>query len=96
MAKVSKDEVIAIARVSHIDIQSEKLDSMIDQLEEVLTYAARVKEITGIYGISTNKTINVYRDDAVVQTDAEQIKACAPERQGDYFVVPIILDSSVQ
>ena len=96
MTKVSKDEVIAIARVSHIAIEPEELEPMTHQLQEVLTYAARVKEISGTSESVVKKNYNIYRSDIIVASDAEIIKSQTPERQGDYFVVPIILDSSGQ
>jgi Asp-tRNA(Asn)/Glu-tRNA(Gln) amidotransferase C subunit len=40
------------------------------------------------------KNVNVFREDVIVQTDPEPILAQAPEREGNYFVVPRILESN--
>lgn len=95
MTKVAQNEVLIIARVSHIDIHQDELEPMTTELEAVLTYAVRVKEIKGTQE-PLAKNSNVFRHDIVAACDAEELLSRAPERQGDYFAVPIILDSSVQ
>jgi aspartyl-tRNA(Asn)/glutamyl-tRNA(Gln) amidotransferase subunit C len=47
MAKISRDEVIKIARISNIALHEQEVDGVVAQLEQVLTYAERVIEIAG-------------------------------------------------
>jgi aspartyl/glutamyl-tRNA(Asn/Gln) amidotransferase C subunit len=96
MTKVLRAEVVSIARISHIAVQADELDPMTTQLEEVLTYAARVREMVGLAEVPSRKNVNVYRADTPRSCDPEPLRSRAPEREGDYFVVPIILDSSGQ
>jgi aspartyl/glutamyl-tRNA(Asn/Gln) amidotransferase C subunit len=93
MTKVSREEVISIARSSAIDLPSNEVDSIAVQLDEVLTYAARVNEVIGD-AAAIPKNVNIYRGDEVKPSHCEVLRALAPEREGDYFVVPIILEGA--
>lgn len=92
MALISKEEVLKIAHMSRITIEEHEIEPLINHLEAVLSYAARVSEVatSGEYELPQN--INVFRDDVVVPCDAERIKAEAPEIEEGYFVVPAILE----
>ena len=91
MAKISRQEILNIAHVSHLEIHESEIDALIEPVEQVLTYAERVKEMAGDIQEQFNKNINIMRDDSIGISTAETILSRAPEREGDYFVVPIIL-----
>lgn len=93
MTKISRDEVLNIARMSQIALREDEIAPLIEQLEQVLTYAERVTEIATEIEEPSIKQINVFRADFVVSQDPEPIMAQAPEREGNYFVVPKILES---
>lgn len=97
MTKISRQEVLKIAQISAISLQEHEIEPLITQLEEVLSYAARVKEIAASQELSSDKNshknVNIMRQDKVVIQDPESILAQAPERAGNYFVVPMILDN---
>jgi aspartyl-tRNA(Asn)/glutamyl-tRNA(Gln) amidotransferase subunit C len=92
MAKISKDDVLKIAAMSHIELQEEEIPALISQLEDVLTYAERVQKIAADVQEPQIKNVNVVRDDVVVPSDAQAILARAPQREDDFFVVPSILE----
>lgn len=94
MAKISKEDVLKIARISHITIHENEVDGLVDRLEHVLSYAARVQEIAESVTFPASKNVNVLRDDVAVSFDPQLILARAPETQEHYFVVPAILDSN--
>jgi aspartyl-tRNA(Asn)/glutamyl-tRNA(Gln) amidotransferase subunit C len=94
MTKVSREEIIYIAKISKITIHEDEIDTLIDQVGEVLNYAQRVKDIAADVQEPPVKNVNVFREDVIVQTDPEPILAQAPEREGNYFVVPRILESN--
>ncbi len=94
MTKVTREEILKIARMSHLDIHKDEIESLISQTEQVLSYAERVKEVAADVQEPSTKNVNVFREDVVVRTDNEPILVQAPEREGNYFVVPIILESS--
>jgi len=93
MAKISRQEVLDIARVSNLDIQPNEIDSLLKQLEQVLSYTERVKEVAHVH-IIQSKNCNVFREDTIGAHNAEILLEQAPEREGDFFVVPLILESS--
>ena len=92
MAKITREEVIKIARISAITLKEDEIESLISRMEKVLTYAERVEEIAQIVEVPSHKNVNIFRPDLVVSQNPEPILAQAPERAGNYFVVPMILE----
>jgi len=94
MALITQEEVLKIARMAHIDLNEHEVKEMQKHLEAVLSYAARVQEIAKDVDEVQIKNCNVEREDIAVRPDAEKILAQAPEREGDYFVVPAIIETT--
>lgn len=95
MTKISRQEVLKLAQMSNIHVHEQEIQPLIEQLQQVLSYAARVQEVAVQASEISVKNVNVFRDDvAAAQQDAERIRSRAPEREGDYFVVPKILENS--
>ena len=93
MKKISKEEILRIAEMSSLDIRDDEIQGLMKQLEEVLSYAQRVTEVAADIQEPSLKNVNFFREDVVIKTDPELILSRAPEREGDYFVVPAILDN---
>lgn len=91
--KMTKEELLKIAKQSAITLHEDEIESLRNQLETVLTYAARVKEVAQEEQEPSSKNINVFREDVVIRTDYEPILAQAPVREETYFVVPVILEN---
>ena len=94
MALLSREEILKVARGSQLEILEHEIDPLIQQIQDVLTYAQRVKIIASDIHEPSTKNVNVYRCDTIVSSDAETILKRAPEREGDFFVVPMILDNN--
>jgi aspartyl-tRNA(Asn)/glutamyl-tRNA(Gln) amidotransferase subunit C len=94
MAKVTKEEVLKLAQMSHIKIHEHEIEPILNQLENVLNYAARVQEIATHVTIEARKNINVMREDVIVKFDADLILSRAPETEEHFFIVPAILESN--
>jgi len=94
MTKITRGEILKIARISHLDLHEDEIQPLISQIEQVLSYTERVKEVAADVQEPSTKNVNTFREDVVVKTDKKPILAQAPEREGDYFVVPMILESS--
>jgi aspartyl-tRNA(Asn)/glutamyl-tRNA(Gln) amidotransferase subunit C len=92
MAKITKEEILKIAKMSHLELHDDEIPALLQQLDDVLSYAERVKEVSGVSQEAPVRNINVMRDDVAVPSDPEKLLAQAPEREGSYFVVPAILD----
>ena len=92
MAKITREEVLKIAQISHITLREDEVEPLMKHLESVLTYAERVQEIAAQIEEPLSKNVNVFREDHIVNTDQETILCQAPEREEDYFVVPAIIE----
>lgn len=91
---ITKEEVEKIARLSHIELSESEIIQAQKHLEAVLGYAARVQDIAKDIDIALLKNENVERKDIVQPYDTEPILAQAPEREGDFFVVPVIIENN--
>lgn len=92
MTHITKEEVEKIARLSLIDLTEEEIVSATKHLEAVLSYAIRVQDIAKDINVTSPKNNNIERDDIVIPTDPHPILAQAPEREGDFFIVPVIIE----
>lgn len=96
MSVISKEEVLRIAKMSRISVPEQEVEQLTKQLNEILTYAARVSEIAGLEQQDAqgqdSKNVNVWRQDTVVPCNGERILAAAPVHEADYFVVPAIIE----
>jgi aspartyl-tRNA(Asn)/glutamyl-tRNA(Gln) amidotransferase subunit C len=94
MTKITKEELLKVARLSHVFLPENEIDGLIADIDNVLTYAARVGEIAADVEEETKKNVNVTREDVVIPTPPQPLLAQAPERIEDFFVVPMILESN--
>jgi len=92
--KISREEVLKIAKISRITLFEDEIEGFVKQLNDVLSYAERVKEVAEeLEDQPSNKNVNFFREDVVSKFDSKEILDRAPEGEGNYFVVPKILDS---
>jgi len=92
--KITKEEILKIADISKIAVREDQVEELIQQLQDVLAYAGIVKKLAGeSVDQPSNKNVNFLREDVVVRFNAQEILGRAPEREGDFFVVPKILDT---
>jgi aspartyl-tRNA(Asn)/glutamyl-tRNA(Gln) amidotransferase subunit C len=92
MAIITYEEVQKIARISCIELEEDEIDEVTRELEQVLAYVARVQEVTGTPSPEQCRS-NIMRDDVIMPTDPELVRAQAPDREGNFFVVPLILET---
>jgi aspartyl/glutamyl-tRNA(Asn/Gln) amidotransferase C subunit len=93
MTKVSREEVLKVARMSAISLREEEIAPLMKRMEEILSYAQRVTQVATAIEEPSTKNVNVLRNDVVVPQNTQKILAQMPERAGDYLVVPMILDN---
>lgn len=93
MPKITREELLKIARLSHMSIAEHEIEALLSDIDNVLTYAARVGEVKVDVEEEAPLT-NVFREDVVTPTDSQPLLVGAPERIHDYFVVPMILESN--
>lgn len=93
MIKISYQEVQNLAKTSRIALNQNELEQLIPEIEAVLEYASVLAEVACKDQKKSDRVYegNIMREDTVVQFDAESILKQAPEREGNYFVVPAII-----
>ncbi|HLC06713.1 MAG TPA: Asp-tRNA(Asn)/Glu-tRNA(Gln) amidotransferase subunit GatC [Candidatus Babeliales bacterium] len=91
---ITREEVEKIARLSNIELSETEIINAQKHLEAVLSYAARVQDIAKDVDVALLKNSNIERDDTIQQCNPEPILAQAPEREGDFFVVPVIIENN--
>lgn len=93
-AKITQEGVLKLARISNISIDATEVERLAQELDEILNYASFLKDIApqgAQYTLPQNT--NVTREDVSRACNPEKVLALAPERQEDYFVVPVIISN---
>lgn len=94
MAEFNKEELLKIANLSAIKLNNEELAAFSQQIQSILDYVDQLKEVlttdqhVGQYVGNTN----ILREDEAIQSNPQPILECAPQRDGNYFVVPKIFE----
>jgi len=92
MAKITREELLKLAKISRINLHEDEIEELIEQLKSVLSYAECVGKISGDMVTVSPKNINVYRPDIAHKSDSKPILAQAPQAEDNFFVVLPILD----
>ncbi len=89
-------DIAKVARLARLAIPADEMDGYRRQCEDILDHAARVQALPteGVEPTSHPLPLtNAFRDDVVTGClDREAVLSQAPDRDGDYFLVPRILD----
>lgn len=94
MTKISREEVLNIARMSKLELTSQEIELVQVQIETVLTYAQRLITVAEHIQEPQTCSVNVYREDMANSFISEPILAQAPSREGDFFGVPAIIEQN--
>ncbi len=93
MAKVTKEEIKKIAELTKVSFAEDELDSIMQQFNDVISYAECVVQIASQAEAIVVKNVNIERPDQVISTDSTKILAQAPDSADNYFIVPKFLDN---
>lgn len=95
MASLTRAEVEHVAHLARLGLTEDEVDRLVGQLGHILDQYAVLSELDTEAIPPTAQTIeveNILRDDVVKPSlSVEEALANAPERSGDYFVVPAVL-----
>jgi aspartyl-tRNA(Asn)/glutamyl-tRNA(Gln) amidotransferase subunit C len=93
MKIVSRQEIIALSKIAHIQVYEHEIDELAKQLGAVLSYAECLSEIAHKSGAEQSflKQSNVEREDSIGESLPGPILAQAPATEAHYFVVPAII-----
>lgn len=92
MVKITREEVAQLAKTADLTFSEKELLGLVKRLESVIEYASYINEIAAEHeGSPLPKLSNVTREDEVKSVDIEPLLELAPEREENYYVVPVIL-----
>lgn len=90
------DQVRWVAHLARLEISEAEVAMFTEQLSNVVDYIEQLKEVDteGIEPMAHALPINnVFREDAVTESlSAAAALANAPDRHGDFYSVPAVLD----
>ena len=93
--QVSKEQLLHIAELSNIDLKEEEINSYLENLQEILTFAEKVNSIPtdGLdETIGANDKYNVFRKDEIVEfEDKEALLQNAPSKNRGMFSIPKVI-----
>ena len=96
--KLSRDEVMHVARLARLAMTNEEVDRFGAQLSAILDHAARVSEVAADDVPPTSHALplsNVFREDVVGEClSQEKALSTAPETEDGRFKVPRIIEEA--
>ena len=93
---ITKEIVEYVAHLARIELDVEELEKLSEQLKGILDFIDKLKDVD-INNISPTSHIlpinNVLRQDNIkVSLPAQKVLENAPSKQGNYFVVPKVIE----
>ena len=93
---ITKEEVLHVARLARLSLSLEEADRMMEQLGNILAYIRQLDRLDTAGVVPTSHAIEMgtpFRDDSVIPFgEKEEILKNAPDREGDCFRVPRIIE----
>ena len=93
---LTREEVLHVARLARLHLTEEELERMRAQLDAILAYVDKLRELD-VEGVEPTShavpLVDVMRDDALAPClPQEAALANAPDRDGEFFRVPRIIE----
>ena len=96
MSEITAEQVAHLAHLARIDLSPEEITSLTADLGQIVDAVAKVTEVATPEVPATSHPMpltNIFRPDTIVPSlTVEQALSGAPDRDGDKFRVPAILD----
>jgi len=96
--KIDAEQVRKVAKLSRLDLTETEVAEFAGQLSAILDYMEKMNELdtTNVEPLAHCLAVkNVFREDAARESlGTEKTLANAPQRDGEFFKVPKILDDS--
>ena len=93
---LSSDDVRWVAHLARLELSDAELATMTPQLSAILDYVTQLQQVNtdGVEPLAHPlKVSNVFRpDEPAPSLPVDQALANSPDRRGDYFGVPAVLD----
>ena len=96
MAKITKDEIKRLAKLSHISLSDDEVASLATELDAILDYVEKLQAVdtSGVEPTSqVTGLVDVWREDTpyVKQPKRQDILSNTPEQQDGYIKVRRVL-----
>ena len=92
MARITREEVLHVARLARLELSDEEVERFADQLSEILEAVSKVSELDLADVPPTAHPLDVANawaeDEPHGCLPLEDVFANAPDREGDLFKVP--------
>lgn len=96
--RIDQSQVRKVAKLSRLELTEAEVEEFTSQLSAILDYVEKMNELdtTGVEPMAHCLPINnVFREDRVRESlGTEKTLANAPQRDGEFFKVPKILDDN--
>lgn len=93
--KITREEVEHVAVLARLDLNAEEAERITAQLDNILTYVAKLDELDteGVPLTTHSQNVaNAFREDEVHESlDRNQALANGPLENGESFIVPRVL-----
>ncbi|MBN2076936.1 MAG: Asp-tRNA(Asn)/Glu-tRNA(Gln) amidotransferase subunit GatC [Dehalococcoidales bacterium] len=97
--KLSREEVLHIARLARMGISDDEVDKLSEQLSDILDNFEVLQQVNTDNVLPTAQSIalnNVVRDDIVADSySQDDILSNAPRREQDYFKIHAVLEDEL-
>jgi aspartyl-tRNA(Asn)/glutamyl-tRNA(Gln) amidotransferase subunit C len=98
--KITREDVERVAELAYLDLSEAELEMYREQVDGILEYIGKLNEldtseVEPMAQVLTDDQAAdaTLREDVVVRCDvAEEILKQAPDREGEYFAVPKVLE----
>lgn len=96
MAKISREDVHYVANLAQLSLDADAEDRLVREMGDILSYMDKLNELNtdGVEPMMhVMEVSNVFRDDDLgTSLDRDTAFKNAPKTDGEYFIVPRILD----
>jgi aspartyl-tRNA(Asn)/glutamyl-tRNA(Gln) amidotransferase subunit C len=96
MGRITADDVRKVAELARLELPESQIATYTGQLERILEYVGHLQQVDTEGVPPTTRAVevvNVTRPDAVETTEIrEDLLNLAPQREGDFYRVPRILN----
>jgi len=94
--KISREEVLHVAKLARLELSSEEIERLTDQLSNILSYVEKLNQADTKQVEPTSHVMsisNVFREDrARPSLPVEKALENAPDSEGAFFRVPKIIE----
>jgi aspartyl-tRNA(Asn)/glutamyl-tRNA(Gln) amidotransferase subunit C len=99
--KITREDVLRVAELAHLELTQEEMDSYGGQLDEILSYIGKLNELqtenvepmAQVLYEAADQEAPAMREDVLRPADvAEAILKQAPEAEKPYFRVPRVIE----